>query len=192
MDAELSLAYSDLHNKVIMVNHLMLFHPAFVKMKELCLNGDLGLIWAIRSCRSQSKVRPEGLFWNIAPHDVSMVYSLFGEPHSVRKVENRIWMLYEGYNEMFACFVVIADLAFKDIGPKERWFSITGTKGVAVFDDLAPEKLTVNGEAIPLPVVDPLAQVARAFLERIETKAGTVASGQEGLAVTRIIERALA
>jgi UDP-2-acetamido-3-amino-2,3-dideoxy-glucuronate N-acetyltransferase len=69
-----------------MVGHLLQYHPVFVRLKDLTVNGELGRINYIYSHRlNLGKIRrEENIFWSFAPHDLSMILSLAGEePESV-------------------------------------------------------------------------------------------------------------
>ena len=63
------------YNQVLMVGHLMQYHPAFIMLKRMVASGDLGTIRHITSQRLNSgKVRTtENSLWSFAPHDISMI-----------------------------------------------------------------------------------------------------------------------
>jgi len=65
----------------LMVGHLLQYHPAFMKLKELASNGELGRINYIYSHRlNLGKIRrEENILWSFAPHDISMILSIAGE-----------------------------------------------------------------------------------------------------------------
>jgi len=68
-------------NRVLMVGHLLQYHPIFIRLKELAHNGDLGRINYIYSHRlNLGKIRrEENILWSFAPHDISMILALTGE-----------------------------------------------------------------------------------------------------------------
>lgn len=73
-------------NLVLMVGHLLQYHPVFVRLKQLVHSGELGRINYIYSHRlNLGKIRrEENILWSFAPHDISMILSLAGEePDSV-------------------------------------------------------------------------------------------------------------
>jgi UDP-2-acetamido-3-amino-2,3-dideoxy-glucuronate N-acetyltransferase len=73
--------------RVLMVGHLLQYHPAFSKLKELAASGELGRINYIYSHRlNLGKIRrEENILWSFAPHDISMILSLAGdEPESIQ------------------------------------------------------------------------------------------------------------
>ena len=69
-------------NKVkLMVGHLMLYHPAYIKMKESIKKGKIGKVRYIYSNRlALGKLRKEeDVLWSFAPHDISMILDLVNE-----------------------------------------------------------------------------------------------------------------
>ena len=76
-----------------MVGHLLQYHPAFIKLKELCINEYLGDIKYIYSLiGSLGKIRSdEDVMWSFAPHDISMILSLTKEnPINVNSYSSNI------------------------------------------------------------------------------------------------------
>ena len=80
--AEDLLICSKKNNVNLMVGHVLLFHPAIIKIKELIDNGQLGKIQYIYSNRlNLGQVRTEeNVFWSLAPHDISIFQCLIGKP----------------------------------------------------------------------------------------------------------------
>ena len=76
--------------KVLMVGHLLQYHPAVIKLKQLVSDGELGKVQYIYSNRlNLGKIRrEENILWSFAPHDISVILSLAGEmPDRVRVPE---------------------------------------------------------------------------------------------------------
>ena len=72
-----------------MVGHLLQYHPAFLKLKELVREGRLGRLQYLYSNRlNLGKIRrEEDMLWSFAPHDLSMILSLVGqEPETVEAI----------------------------------------------------------------------------------------------------------
>ncbi|MBI2877028.1 MAG: Gfo/Idh/MocA family oxidoreductase, partial [Candidatus Tectomicrobia bacterium] len=67
--------------RVLMVGHLLWYHPAILKLQELIEAGELGRIQYIYSNRlNLGKIRrEENILWSFAPHDVSVILGLVGE-----------------------------------------------------------------------------------------------------------------
>lgn len=135
--------------RVLMVGHLLQYHPAFVALRELVKSGGLGTLRYAYSHRcSLGKFRvEENALWSFAPHDVSMLLALFGEaPDSVRgdggafvtegvEDECRLDMTFPGggRGHVFASW----------LHPfKEHRLVVVGSQAMAVFEDSenAPEK----------------------------------------------------
>ena len=93
----------------LMVGHILEYHPAIVKMKELVDKGDLGEVKHIRCTRvNLGKIRAhENIWWSFAPHDLSIIFTLIDEdPDKIQAASFR--PLQEGIED-----TVYADLNFK-------------------------------------------------------------------------------
>ncbi|MCK5451016.1 MAG: Gfo/Idh/MocA family oxidoreductase [Candidatus Omnitrophica bacterium] len=140
----------------LMVGHLMLYHPAMVKIKEYIDNGELGDIYYAYSLRvNLGTVRKdENSLWSFAPHDISMFLYLFGS-----EVEN-VSARGQSYLQKGIEDVVFLSLYFKDkrmaqiqiswLDPhKERKLTIVGNKKMLVFDDIqSAEKIKIYNKGI--------------------------------------------
>src|SRR5438270_13955995 len=69
------------HQCILMVGHILEYHPAIWKLRELIRRGDLGRIQYIYSTRlNLGKLRTEeNILWSFAPHDISAILTLLGE-----------------------------------------------------------------------------------------------------------------
>jgi UDP-2-acetamido-3-amino-2,3-dideoxy-glucuronate N-acetyltransferase len=67
--------------RVLMVGHLLWYHPAVLKLRELVEEGELGRIQYIYSHRlNLGRIRrEENILWSFAPHDISVILGLVGE-----------------------------------------------------------------------------------------------------------------
>ncbi|MBU1084265.1 MAG: Gfo/Idh/MocA family oxidoreductase [Candidatus Omnitrophota bacterium] len=141
---------------VLMVGHLMLYHPAFLRVKEYIDNGELGDIYYGYSVRvNLGTVRSdENSLWSFAPHDISMLLYLFGA--EVESVSAR----GQSYLQKDVEDVVFLSLYFKDkkmaqiqiswLDPhKERKLTIVGSKKMLVFDDVeSSEKIKIYNKGV--------------------------------------------
>lgn len=201
---------------VLMVGHLLQYHPVFVKMKKMVDGGEIGTVGYIYSNRlSLGKIRrEENVLWSFAPHDISMVLALAGcEPTSVSASGSAI--IDTNIED-----VVIAQLLFPNgIGAhifsswvhpfKEQRLVVTGDKGMLVFEDHKPwdQKLGYyphtfevgafatlpNKEECQFILVDqgePLKNECQHFVDCIEKGFKPTSDGVEGLAVLRVLEAA--
>lgn len=204
------------HGRVLMVGHLLQYHPAFMELEKLVRNGRLGRLQYIYSNRlNLGKIRrEEDILWSFAPHDISMILSLVGsEPNFVEAIG--------GYH----LHGTVADVTTTHLGfpggerahvfvswlhPfKEQKLVIVGTEGMAVFDDgevwerkllFYPHKVAwkdsvpVPAKAAALPIAlvqdEPLKQECKHFLDCIRTGSAPRTDGREGLRVLNVLTRA--
>ena len=200
--------------KILMVGHILQYHPAILKLKELIKNGKLGNIEYIYSNRLNiGKLRvEENILWSFAPHDVSVILMLVGEePYEVKAFG-------DAYVTRGIYDVTLTTLSFKQgikahifvswLHPyKEQKLIVVGDESMAVFDDLTEEKLFVYPHKIKwegkIPVAEkaeryvvevekkePLKEELRHFIECIETRKTPRTDGEEGLRVLKVLERA--
>ncbi len=212
-DGEDMCKAADEAGKILMVGHLLQYHPVFAHLREMVKAGELGKLRYVYSHRlSMGKFRlEEDAFWSLAPHDISMILSLFGqEPNEVRgggldfitpgiADESRIDMIFPagGRAHVFASW----------LHPfKEQRLVVVGEKAMAVFDDTVPwqEKLALYkhkidmSDPVPAPVKadvdyikvpegEPLKSECQHFIECVENGTTPLTDGQEALAVLRVM-----
>lgn len=225
VEKPLSLTYKDGENlvclaaerqKILFVGHILHYHAAVIRLKEMIKAGEIGRLQYIYSRRlSLGKIRrEENILWSFAPHDISIILSLTGEePSYVDSV---------GSNFLHARIadVTMTNLKFPSgigahifvswLNPyKEQKLVIVGSNGMLVFDDTEPldTKLvlyphTINwkngfpvpnkAESVPIDLKDnweePLKAECKAFLTAIETNSTPITSGEEGLRVLKVLE----
>lgn len=200
--------------KILMVGHILQYHPAILKLKELIKNRKLGSIEYIYSNRLNiGKLRvEENILWSFAPHDVSVILMLVGEEPYEVKAFGGAYVTPGIYD------VTLTTLSFKQgvkahifvswLHPyKEQKLVVVGDESMAVFDDLTEEKLFVYPHKIKwegkIPVAEkaeryvvevekkePLKEELRHFIECIETRKTPRTDGEEGLRVLKVLERA--
>jgi predicted dehydrogenase len=154
--AEELVALAKRQNRILMVGHLLLFHPAVRYLREMVDRGDLGDVFYIYSQRvNLGKVRKdENALWSFAPHDLSVVLHLIGqEPIDVVA---RGSAFLQGKVED----VVFVDLRFPGgkmahvhvswLDPhKLRKFTVVGSRKMVVFDDMeASEKIRIYDKGV--------------------------------------------
>lgn len=200
-------------DRILMVGHLLQYHPVFVALREMVRGGDLGkLRYAYSHRLSTGKFRvEEDAFWSLAPHDVSMLLALFDEaPNHVRQSgldfvtdgiadETRLDMVFPsgGRAHVFASW----------LHPfKEQRLVVVGEDAMAVFDDVKPwdEKLAVYRHVIdtsgPVPVPhkadvdyvavpqgEPLKSECQHFLDCMANGTTPFTDGEEALRVLRVM-----
>jgi len=215
-DGEKLVRLAEQKQKTLFVGHILHYHAAVIRLKEMIKTGKIGRLQYIYSRRlSFGKIRrEENILWSFAPHDISIILSLTGEePSYVDSV---------GSNFLHARIadVTMTNLKFPSgigahifvswLNPyKEQKLVIVGSSGMLVFDDTEPieKKLvhyphTINWQnGLPVPnkaesvAIDlkdiweePLKAECKAFLSAIKTNTKPLTSGEEGLKVLKVLE----
>jgi UDP-2-acetamido-3-amino-2,3-dideoxy-glucuronate N-acetyltransferase len=202
--------------RILMVGHVLHYHPAFLKLKELVDAGALGRLQYLYSNRlNLGKFRrEEDILWSFAPHDISMILSLVGrEPDSVTAIGANY--LHREIADVTTTHLGFANGARAHIFVswlhpyKEQKLVLVGDAGMAVFDDGeiwsrklslyrhriewrggVPEPAKAAGEGIALDEAEPLRAECAHFLDCMVRRAQPRTDGQEGLRVLRVLERA--
>jgi UDP-2-acetamido-3-amino-2,3-dideoxy-glucuronate N-acetyltransferase len=202
--------------RVLMVGHLLRYHPAFAALERLVEEGGLGAIRYLYSNRlNLGRVRRhEDTLWSFAPHDVSMILALVGaEPE-------RVWATGGAWLQGGVADVTTTHLSFPGgqrahvfvswLHPsKEQRLVVVGERAMAVFDDGRPwpsklrlfrpgiswqdgvgEGVPDEGECVPLEEQEPLEVECRHFLECAATGARPRTDGAEGVRVLRVLAAA--
>jgi predicted dehydrogenase len=216
-DAERAVAAADEHGCVLMVGHLLEYHPGVQKLKELSTSGELGEIYYIYGNRlNLGKLRAdENALWSLGAHDVSVLLHLADEePHEmVARGESYVRI---GVEDVVFCFLrfpsgLSAHLHLSWLDPhKERRFTVVGSRRMATFDDMALEgKVTIYdkgfdedargyGEYITrsgdifsprIPNVEPLRLECEHFVECVLAGRRPRSDGESGVRVVRVLER---
>jgi predicted dehydrogenase len=150
-DAEAVVAAARSADRVLMVGHLLEYHPGVVKLKELIDGGDLGRVLYVYGNRlNLGKLRSdENALWSLGAHDISVLLRLAGEEPSEVQARGESYTR-EGVEDVVFCFLrfpsgLAAHLHLSWLDPhKERRFTVVGAKRMATFDDMALEgKITV-------------------------------------------------
>jgi UDP-2-acetamido-3-amino-2,3-dideoxy-glucuronate N-acetyltransferase len=200
------------HNKILMVGHILHYHPAVLKMKELIRDGKIGKIQYIYSNRLNiGKIRTEeNVIWSLAPHDISLILSIVSEEPEEVKAKKGSY-ISEGIED-----IALINLNFKKnikahifvswLNPfKEQKFVVVGSDGMLVFDDVSKEKLFyyphkvewVDGkipvakkgdeQIIPIESGEPLKLELMHFIECVENRKSPITDGMEGLKVLKVL-----
>jgi predicted dehydrogenase len=217
-DAERAVAAAQASGRVLMVGHLLEYHPGVQKLKELTDSGALGdQIYYIYGNRlNLGKIRAdENALWSLGAHDVSVVLHLAGEEpwDAVAHGESYV---RPGVEDVVFCFLrfpsgLCAHLHLSWLDPhKERRFTVVGSRQMATFDDMAREaKLTIYdkgfdepahgyGEYITrsgaifspqIPNTEPLRVECEHFVECVRRGETPRSDGASGLRVVRVLEQ---
>ncbi len=158
-DAEAVVATAEAKARVLMVGHLMLFHPAVERLKAMIEGGELGRIYYIYAVRvNLGRVRQdENALWSLAPHDVAMIEHLLGdEPDSV-SARGGIYLQTRIEDVVFVNLRfrsgVSAQIHVSWLDPrKERRLTIVGAQKMVELDDVHPvEKLRIYDKGVDRP-----------------------------------------
>ena len=146
-DAKILIKDALNNNVNIMVGHVLLFHPAFEKIKEMIENGELGDIQYMYSNRlNLGTIRAkENVFWSLAPHDIALFQWLTNSfPNRINS--NGIDFLQNGVNDTTITTLeypnrLMGHIYVSWLHPfKEHRFVVIGTKGMIRFEDSAEGK----------------------------------------------------
>lgn len=200
-------------NKILMVGHLLQYHPAFVTLLSNVREGALGPLQSAYSHRlSLGKTRlEENVLWSFAPHDVSMLLALFGEEPTLVTGAGSA-NLTPGIEDEYRLEMTFpagrrAHVFASWLHPfKEHRLVVIGETGMAVFEDSAvgadklrvyrhkidmtkrpPEPTKAEPEHWAFPSDEPLRSECAHFLDCIRSGAAPRTDAEEGLRVLRVL-----
>jgi predicted dehydrogenase len=140
---------------VLMPGHLLLYHPAVEKLKELVDSGQLGDVLCVYGNRQNLGIirTNENALWSLGVHDLSVILYLIGEQPS-QAIANGNAFLNAGVEDVVFCYLQfpsgkIAHMHLSWLDPhKMRKLTVVGRDKMAVFDDMELEqKITVYDKA---------------------------------------------
>jgi predicted dehydrogenase len=155
-EAEVLIRLADERGLVLMVGHLLLYHPAVTRLKELLDGGQLGDVYYLYSeRRNLGKVRhDENAMWSLAPHDIAVALYLLGEMPAAVSAQGQAY-LQPGIEDTVFFTLRFADgrLAHSHVSwldpHKVRRLTVVGSRQMAVFDDVEPsEKLRIYDKGV--------------------------------------------
>ena len=150
-EAEAAASAAERADRILMVGHLLVYHPGVAKLEEIAATGELGDIHYIYSHRlNLGKLRAdENALWSLGAHDVSVVLHLAGEEPERVEARGESYMR-DPVEDVVFCFLrfpsgLSAHLHLSWLDPhKSRNFTIVGSRKMATFDDMELErKVTV-------------------------------------------------
>ncbi len=213
-DAQKMIAASDAAGRILMVGHLLQYHPVFLKLKQMVADGELGNLRYVYSRRlSLGKLRTaENVLWSFAPHDISMVLTLAGcEPDSVHGIAGSY--LQDEISDFASVHMSFpggmkAHIETSWLNPfKEQRLVVVGDKGMVEFCDSDPiweNKLKLyrheayikdgkpvvekaEAELIVVEQDNPLLNECRHFLKFMDANQTPYTDGHEALAVLKVL-----
>lgn len=217
-EAEDLVEISEKKNLKLMVGHLMLYHPAVRKLKALIDSGKLGQVFYVNSMRVNLGIARsnENALWSLTPHDLSIILYLFGKDTPVgvsatgkdfltQGVEDIVFVsLYFNGNQM-------AHVRASWLDPEKiRRVKVTGSRGIAIFDDVGKDSVvkfledwiepkgngdfsyhkTNEAEVFEVDKLEPLRLECEHFVECVLQGKKPLTDGLNGARVVAILERA--
>jgi len=203
---------SEHNNRILMVGHILHYHPAVIKLKELIDAGELGKLQYLYSNRLNiGKIRAEeNILWSFAPHDISMILMLLGEmPESLYATGGSYLQDHIPDTTMTTMDFpsrVKAHIFVSWLHPfKEQKLVVVGSKKMAVFNDMAEDKLLLypheiewvdripvaskkDYEVVTTDTSEPLKAECSHFLDCLKNRRLPKTDGREGLRVLKILQ----
>jgi len=131
------------NSRILMVGHLLLYHPAIKKIKEYITSGALGDVYYIYSTRvNLGQVRDvENALWSLTAHDISVALHFlkkdpvkviaYGQSYLQKNIEDVVFLHLEFPNK------ILVNIHASWLDPhKIRKFTVVGSKKMVVFDDM--------------------------------------------------------
>ena len=212
-DAEKMKKVAEETGRVLMVGHLLEYHPTVLKLREMIVSGELGKINYIYSNRLNfGKVRTEeNALWSFAPHDVAIILRLIGQApvevsasggsYLTNGIADTTLSSLRFANESRAHIFVSWLHPFK-----EQRLVVVGDKKMAIFNDVAsfgeklqlyPQKVEFDG---PMPILkkedaefvehqntEPLREECNHFLDCIQSRNQPLTNAQSGIDVLQVL-----
>jgi predicted dehydrogenase len=204
------------NGRILMVGHLMRYHPAFEALQRLVADGALGKLQYLYSNRlNLGRFRQEeNILWSFAPHDISMILALVGSR------PDEVTATGATYLNSAIADVTTTQLAFPAgerahvfvswLHPfKEQKMVVVGSRAMAVLDDGEPweskvqvfehqiewregqpQPIRAESRAVAVEQAEPLVLEAQHFLDCIATRARPVTDGDEAVRVLDVLDRA--
>ena len=201
------------HERMLMVGHILEYHPAILRLRELIAQEELGAIRYIYSNRlNLGKVRQEeNILWSFAPHDIAVILRLIGD------LPFQVMASGGAYIQPNIADITMTQLSFDNgvsahifvswLNPfKEQKLVVVGAKKMAVFDDVAKSLILYDqrvdleaGQPVPVkgegqPVAfgeqEPLRAECQAFLDAISSRQPPLTDSKSGMRVLRVLQAA--
>jgi UDP-2-acetamido-3-amino-2,3-dideoxy-glucuronate N-acetyltransferase len=217
-EADELVRLAEAHSRILMVGHLLQYHPCVQALHARLAQGELGKLHYITSNRlNLGKIRrEENALWSFAPHDISVILSLAGH-----QLPDHVRCTGGGYLNHGVADTTLTALRFPGgirahvfvswLNPfKEQKLTVVGSSGMAVFDDTKPwaEKLVIYrdyltwtdgqtatanksvAEPVAVPESEPLRNECQHFIDCCETRKKPRTDGTEGLRVLSVLHAA--
>lgn len=212
-DARELVALARAHDRVLMVGHLLEYHPAILTLHRLIREGQLGRIRYLISNRlNLGKIRTEeNALWSFAPHDIAVILRLVGAmPFEIVATGGAyvtpniadVTVTQMLFNDGVRCHIFVSWLhPFK-----EQKLVVVGSQKMASFCDVSKQlvlhdqhvdwhegqPVPVRGEGTPVdfPADEPLREECAHFLHCVTTRETPRTDGENGLRVLELLHAA--
>jgi predicted dehydrogenase len=217
LDAEAAVDAAAQAGTLLMVGHLLEYHPAVARLKRLIDEGELGPLYYLYGNRLNLGVlrADENALWSLGAHDVSVALHLIGEEPAECTAKGASYVR-DGVEDVVFCYLrfpsgIMAHLHLSWLDPhKERRLTVVGAQRMATFDDMLVEgKLAVYdkgfdedtrswGEYITrsgdvfspqIPNSEPLRLECEHFVQCVRSGSTPRSDGHSGVRVVRVLER---
>ncbi len=211
-DAERLVGLATSQQRILMVGHVLRFHPAVTRLLQLVRSGELGKLQYLYSNRLNiGRFRTEeNILWSFAPHDISVILAILGELPATASCQGGAYLSPEVSD------VTVSQLAFPSgvrahvfvswLHPfKEQRLVVVGSEKMAVFDESAPDKLVLyphkvtwkdraptalkaDAQPVPIDATEPLKAECEHFLYCLDSRTAPLTDGGEALAVLTCLD----
>ena len=161
-EAEELVALAETRGLVLMVGHLLMYHPAVARLKQMVDGGELGEVYYLYASRlNLGQVRrSENAMWSLAPHDISVALHLLGEAPEAVAAQGLTYLQPGIPDTVFLTLRFAsgraAHIHVSWLDPhKVRRITVVGSQKMAVFDDVdSTEKLRIYDKGVQRPTYD--------------------------------------
>lgn len=203
--------YADKHDRILMVGHLLLYQPAIAWMRDYLATGKAGEVLHVMAQRVKlGKVRKEeNVWWSFAPHDVSVVLDLLGNPNLTGVQASGHAMLQAGIEDNVHVDMEFASGQTAHIHVSwyhpllQRSTTVLAEKQMLVYDEVT-QQVTVYDKSVDsdlnnldhgswvadVSASQPLKLECQHFLDCLESRQPPRSNGWNGVAVVEILEKA--
>ena len=212
-DGQKLVELAEKNERILMVGHILQYHSAINKLKQLIGDGDLGQVRYLYSDRlniAENRVE-KNILWSFAPDDISvMLYLLHEEPLEIACQGGNY--LNKGTIDLTLSKFsfpgsIRAHIFVSWLHPfKEQRLVVMGSKKIAVFVDAIEDKLKLypckveynnhlpteiedDAEVVPIDNTEPLKMGCEHFIECIVSRRQPCTDGKEGLRVLKILDK---
>jgi predicted dehydrogenase len=217
-EAEDLVALAEARRRVLMVGHLLMYHPAVARLKQMVDGGELGEVYYLYASRlNLGQVRrSENAMWSLAPHDISVALHLLGEEPEAVAAQGLTYLQPGIPDTVFLTLRFAsgraAHIHVSWLDPhKVRRITVVGSQKMAVFDDVdSTEKLRIYDKGVQRPAYDsygdslslrfgdisiprvdmrePLRLECQHFIDCILNGQTPLSDGRNGVQVLRVLE----